>query len=82
MCPGLTEVVVFGGMEILSRTGISKTSVLQFGELLLLYTHVVNRATIFWTMCPQHGRIPRRNYDYNHDSIRMIHMSWNLAFRL
>ena len=47
MCPGLTEVVVFGGMEILSRTGISKTSVLQFGELLLLYTHVVNRATIF-----------------------------------
>ena len=51
MCPGLTEVVVFGGRETLSRR-ISKTSVLQFGELLLLYTHVVNRATIFWTMCP------------------------------
>ena len=51
MCPGLTEVVVFGGEETPSRP-ISKTSVLQFGELLLLYTHVVNRATIFWTMCP------------------------------
>ena len=51
MCPGLTEVVVFGGMETYSGK-LSKTSVLQFGELLLLYTHVVNRATIFWTMCP------------------------------
>ena len=51
MCPGLTEVVVFGGEETYSGR-ISKTSVLQFGELLLLYTHVVNRATIFWTMCP------------------------------
>ena len=49
MCPGLTEVVVFGGEE---TKIISRTSVLQFGELLLLYTHVVNRATIFWTMCP------------------------------
>ena len=62
MCPGLTEVVVFGGMETLSRT-ISKTSVLQFGEYFYYYTHVVNRATIFLTMCPQHGRIPRRNHD-------------------
>ena len=52
MCPGLTEVVVFGGKENILGSAISKTSVLQFGELLLLYTHVVNRATIFWTMCP------------------------------
>ena len=53
MCPGLTEIVVFGGEETVSISGIiSRTSVLQFGELLLLYTHVVNRATIFWTMCP------------------------------
>ena len=52
MCPGVTEVVIFGGEENVLGSAISKTSVLQFGELLLLYTHVVNRATIFWTMCP------------------------------
>ena len=52
MCPGLTEVVIFGGKKKILGSAISKTSVLQFGELLLLYTHVVNRATIFWTMCP------------------------------
>ena len=37
LCPGLTEVVVFGGRETLSISRIiSKTSVLQYGELLLL----------------------------------------------
>ena len=33
MCPGLTEVVIFGGREtIILQSGISKTSVLRFGE--------------------------------------------------